>query len=63
MSANADRFAAVEHELARLRAEVADLRAEAFIIRTIEEMWAGASAPCPAPQRTARHLSVVGDPR
>ena len=47
---------------AELAEEVRNLRAEAFIIRTLHEMWAGASASRPPtePPRRPRHLYAVG---
>ena len=65
MATAAQRIADLEARVADLAAEVGNLRAEAFIIRTLEEMWAGASAAHTAavPPRRPRHLTVVAGGR
>jgi hypothetical protein len=65
MTAQAQRIADLERQVAELAAEVGTLRAEAFIVRTIEEIRAGAAAPrMPGPSpRRPRHLSVVAGGR
>jgi hypothetical protein len=58
----AQRIADLEDQVAGLAAEVRDLRVQAFLMRTAEEVWAGTrAAPAAAVlPRGLRHLSVVG---
>lgn len=56
------RIAELEGQVADLATQVSDLRAEAFVIRTLEEtmlrVHAGGAAPAAAP-RLPRHLHAV----
>jgi hypothetical protein len=62
MAAAAQRIADLEQQVADLAAEVRDLRVQAFIIKSLEDIWAGTPAAHSAavPARRPRHLSVVG---
>jgi hypothetical protein len=55
--------AGLEDQVADLAAEVRDLRAQAFVIRTLEEVRAGVWQPPAAPSRRPRHLHAVGSSR
>jgi hypothetical protein len=57
------RLSDLERMVAEQAAEIEDLRAEAFVLRTLEEMMvrqcAGGSAPAVPPRRRG-HLRLVG---
>ena len=62
MAVGEQRLAALERQVANLSAEVKDLRAQAFVLRTLEEMMVreclGGGAPAVAP-RQPRHLVAL----
>ena len=49
-------------QIRQLREQLDDLRAEAFVIRTLSEVLGHPSVPAPAP-RARRHLTLVQDCR
>jgi hypothetical protein len=67
MTADGQRIADLERQLADLTARFAKLEHQAFVVRTLEEARVryleGGSAPAVTPVRRPRHLHAVGGAR